>query len=152
MEGEELEKYHENKRLELEAQEAESRKRKKISSNLLDGDEDEDEDEEEGESLLRQQEHQQDNSGIFSGHNAYDIYVKQEKDSNANKQGASSRNFFKHDQNFKKMFPIHEPRRRVDDYGEVIDPMIYMHGEYHYALAQQSQEEKEQKEQQVNKN
>ena len=49
----------------------------------------------------------------------YDIYVK---------DMPRTGGFFKHAQTF-KMFPIHEPRIRVDEYGETIDPLLYMKDE-----------------------
>lgn len=49
----------------------------------------------------------------------YDIYVK---------DMPRTGGFFKHAQTF-KMFPIHEPRIRVDEYGEIIDPQLYMKDE-----------------------
>lgn len=49
----------------------------------------------------------------------YDIYVK---------DMPRTGGFFKHAQTF-KMFPIHEPRIRVDEYGETIDPLMYMKDE-----------------------
>ena len=49
----------------------------------------------------------------------YDIFVK---------DMPRTGGFFKHAQTF-KMFPIHEPRIRVDEYGETIDPQLYMKDE-----------------------
>ncbi|KAI8820645.1 beta-lactamase-like protein [Fimicolochytrium jonesii] len=61
----------------------------------------------------------------------YDIYVKDQT-----KAGG----FFKQSQSY-RMFPISEPRKRVDDYGEQIDPAVYMRGEYQYAMQQAEETE-----------
>ncbi|KAI9013228.1 beta-lactamase-like protein [Gaertneriomyces semiglobifer] len=60
----------------------------------------------------------------------FDIYVKDQ---------VKTAGFFKQSQSY-RMFPVHEVRKRVDDYGEVIDPEVYMRGEYQYALAQKEEE------------
>ena len=54
----------------------------------------------------------------------FDIYVK---------DMARSSGFFKHAQVY-RMFPVHEPRCRVDDYGETIDPSAYMREEEQTAI------------------
>lgn len=54
----------------------------------------------------------------------FDIYVK---------DMARSSGFFKHAQVY-RMFPVHEPRCRVDDYGETIDPSSYMREEEQTAI------------------
>ncbi|KNC99735.1 uncharacterized protein SPPG_05115 [Spizellomyces punctatus DAOM BR117] len=61
----------------------------------------------------------------------FDIYVKDQ---------TRSGGFFKQSQSY-RMFPTYEPRKRVDDYGEQIDPAVYMRGEYQYALQQAAEEE-----------
>ncbi|RKO87450.1 beta-lactamase-like protein [Blyttiomyces helicus] len=55
----------------------------------------------------------------------FDVYVK-----DATRAGG----FFKQSQSY-RMFPISEPRKRVDDYGEIIDPAVYMRGQYQYTPA-----------------
>jgi cleavage and polyadenylation specificity factor subunit 2 len=54
----------------------------------------------------------------------YDIYMK---------DVTRSSGFFKHAQTF-RMFPIHQTRIRLDDYGEVIDPSSYMKEEEQTAI------------------
>ena len=59
--------------------------------------------------------------GIY---HSYDIYVK---------DMPRSGGFFKHAQTF-RMFPVQEPRVRVDDYGEMIDVGAYMKEEEQTAI------------------
>lgn len=63
----------------------------------------------------------------------YDIFVKDQ---------TRTGGFFKQSQSY-RMFPIHDNRKRVDDYGEQIDPTVYMRGEYQYALQQAATEAEE---------
>ncbi|KAI8918292.1 beta-lactamase-like protein [Powellomyces hirtus] len=63
----------------------------------------------------------------------YDIYVKDQMRTGG---------FFKQSQSY-RMFPVHESRKRVDDYGEQIDPSVYMKGEYQFAMQQAAEEAEE---------
>lgn len=54
----------------------------------------------------------------------YDVFVK---------DMPRSVGFFKHAQAF-RMFPVHQTRNRVDDYGETIDPSAYMRQEEQTAI------------------
>ncbi|KAJ3012211.1 cleavage and polyadenylation specificity factor subunit 2 [Thoreauomyces humboldtii] len=64
----------------------------------------------------------------------YDIYVKDQ---------LRTGGFFKQSQSY-RMFPVHELRKRVDDYGEQIDPAVYMRGEYEYATEEEGAEKEAQ--------
>lgn len=64
-------------------------------------------------------------------HSQFDIFVKDQ---------TRTGGFFKQSQAF-KMFPVFEYRMRGDDYGEYIDPSVYMKGEYQFAMAQQAANE-----------
>jgi cleavage and polyadenylation specificity factor subunit 2 len=59
-----------------------------------------------------------------STHHPYDVYIR---------DMPRSSGFFKHAQAY-RMFPVHEPRVRVDDYGEMIDPRAYMREEEQNAI------------------
>ncbi|KAJ3333899.1 cleavage and polyadenylation specificity factor subunit 2, partial [Blyttiomyces sp. JEL0837] len=61
-----------------------------------------------------------------SSANMFDFYVKDTLKTNS---------FFKQSQSF-FMFPVTETRRRVDDYGEVIDPMAFVSADARIAAAQ----------------
>lgn len=61
----------------------------------------------------------------------YDIHIE------ADQRPGSKSGFFKQDKSF-KMFPVFEKRWRIDDYGEVIDPYVFMNGELQHAIAQQA--------------
>ncbi|KAJ3279117.1 cleavage and polyadenylation specificity factor subunit 2 [Borealophlyctis nickersoniae] len=116
LEGDELADYlaREQQRREAEAEAAAHERA------LLEGDTDSEESEDEGEAA--------EVGNILA--TGYDVYVK-----DATRSGG----FFKQSQSF-RMFPVSDYRRRVDDYGEVIDPSVYMRGEYQYA-SQQAVEE-----------
>jgi hypothetical protein len=60
----------------------------------------------------------------------YDIHIEPDQRI-LNKTG-----FFKQSKSY-KMFPVFEKRWRIDDYGEVIDPYVFMNGEFQHAMAQQ---------------
>jgi cleavage and polyadenylation specificity factor subunit 2 len=64
-------------------------------------------------------------------HTQFDIYVK-------NQMKTSS--FFKQSQSF-FMFPVQDFRRKVDEYGEIIDPDEYRKGEYQHSLDQKVEDE-----------
>ncbi|KAI9095542.1 beta-lactamase-like protein [Phlyctochytrium arcticum] len=57
----------------------------------------------------------------------YDIYVKDQ---------IRPGGFFKQQSQGYRMFPLAEARKRVDDYGEQIDPAVFERGEYQYAIQQ----------------
>jgi hypothetical protein len=61
----------------------------------------------------------------------YDIHV--EKETRLDRKTG----FFKQSKSY-KMFPVFEKRWRIDDYGEVIDPYVFMNGEFQHAIAQQA--------------
>ncbi|TPX35203.1 dolichyl-phosphate-mannose---protein mannosyltransferase [Synchytrium endobioticum] len=63
-------------------------------------------------------------------HNQYDAYVR-----DAHRVGG----FFKQSQSF-RMFPVHESRKRVDEYGEQIDIAIFAKAELPYAAIQAAEE------------
>ncbi|KAJ3145453.1 cleavage and polyadenylation specificity factor subunit 2 [Geranomyces variabilis] len=64
----------------------------------------------------------------------YDIYVKDQ---------TRTGGFFKQSQSF-RMFPVIDTRKRVDDYGEQIDPQVYTRGEYQYEKQQVEETEEPQ--------
>ncbi|KAI8841317.1 beta-lactamase-like protein [Chytridium lagenaria] len=105
LEGEELAEYvaKEAARKEKEAAEEALRTR-----NMMEDDE----------SDLSEEEEDVELQGKTSS-NQFDVYVK---------DTVRSTGYFKQAQSF-KMFPCVEPRRRVDDYGEVIDPTLFSAGE-----------------------
>lgn len=61
-----------------------------------------------------------------SGQGQFDIFVKGEE---------KMVGFFKGAQSY-RMFPVHESRKRYDDYGEIIQPEVYARGEFQFAKKQ----------------
>lgn len=109
MEGEELADHlaAEERRQEQEAAEAAKAAR---SGGLMEDEESDVDEEEAGEeaSILATQ---------------FDVYVR---------DAVRSGGFFKQNQSY-RMFPAVEARRKWDDYGEAINPAMYMIGEFHVA-------------------
>ena len=68
----------------------------------------------------------------FLGQKQYDIHIERDTGPVTKAVG-----FFKNARSF-KMFPVFEKRWRIDDYGEVIDPFVYMNGEFSGAIARQA--------------
>ena len=63
-------------------------------------------------------------AAMDASHHPFDVYIR---------DIPRSSGFFKHAQAY-RMFPVVEPRVRVDDYGEIIDPRAYMREEEQNAI------------------